>query len=379
MSGLTGRGRAAVAAVVAAAVLALATLLVVARPFAPPPQPPQLASPVTSATSSPSAPGSAGPLSTGSATSPPAAPSATAHASATQSAAASVAPPPPAPVPTIPPPLDGGPQPSLPVRAAFYYPWFPEAWKQQGMNPFTKYNPSLGFYDSSASDTIRKHIQAMQYGGIQVGIASWWGVGTASDQRIPTILANTAGTGFRWTLYYEQESLGDPAVPQIASDLAYIRDHYAADPSFFKIGGRFVVFVYADGADACPTATRWRDANAGINAYIVLKVFSAYTTCPAQPAGWHQYAPAGAKDSQRGYSYAISPGFDKANEPSPRLTRDLAQWAQNVRKMVASGAPFQLVTTFNEWGEGTSVESATQWASSSGYGRYLDILRANGN
>lgn len=280
---------------------------------------------------------------------------------------------------TAPPPPPTSSQPSLPVRAAFYYPWFPEAWKQQGMDPFTKYHPSLGFYDSGAGATIRKHISAMQYGGIEVGISSWWGVGTRSDSRVPAILANTAGSSFRWTLYYEQESQGDPTVAQIASDLRYIRDRYASDPSFFRVGGRFVVFVYTDGGDACAMATRWSQANAGINAYLVLKVFSGFKTCGTQPAGWHQYAPAQAADGQAGFSYAISPAFDKANEAAPRLARDLARWAKNVRDMIASGAPFQLVTTFNEWGEGTSVESATEWATASGHGAYLDVLHRNGN
>ena len=71
-------------------------------------------------------------------------------------------------------PAQQDPQPSFPIRAAFYYPWFPEAWNQQGFNPFTNYTPSLGFYDASQAVT-KKHIAAMQYGGIQAGIASWWG------------------------------------------------------------------------------------------------------------------------------------------------------------------------------------------------------------
>jgi Glycosyl hydrolase family 99 len=282
-------------------------------------------------------------------------------------------------VPTVPPPLPGS-QPLLPVRAAFYYPWFPESWKQQGMDPFTKYHPSLGWYDSSASATIKAHIKAMQYGGIQVGISSWWGAGTKSDSRLPTILANTAGSAFRWSIYYEGEAYGNPSVSQIASDLRYIRDHYAANAGFFKVNGRFVVFVYADGGDACGMATRWAQANAGINAYIVLKVFVGYKTCADQPAGWHQYSPAKAADSQPGYSYAIAPGFWLATPTptAPVLARDLTRWAQNVRAMVASHAPFQLITTFNEWGEGTAVESATEWASASGYGAYLDLLHTNG-
>jgi hypothetical protein len=46
--------------------------------------------------------------------------------------------------------------------------------------------------------------------------------------------------------------------------------------------------------------------------------------------------------------------------------------------MIASAAPWQLVTTFSEWGEGTSVEDATEWQSTSGYGGYLDALHNNG-
>ncbi|OLE96487.1 MAG: hypothetical protein AUG75_19880, partial [Cyanobacteria bacterium 13_1_20CM_4_61_6] len=96
----------------------------------------------------------------------------------------------------------------------------------------------------------------------------------------------------------------------------------------------------------------------------------------SQPDSWHQYGPAVAESNQACYSFSISPGFYKANETSPRLARDPARWAVNVRDMVNSGAPWQLVTTFNEWGEGSSVESAAEWQSSSGAGTYLDALGA---
>jgi hypothetical protein len=54
--------------------------------------------------------------------------------------------------------------------------------------------------------------------------------------------------------------------------------------------------------------------------------------------------------------------------------RDPARWHDDVAAMVASNAPWQLVLTFNEWPEGTSVESSPQWATPSGYGSYLDTL-----
>jgi len=268
-------------------------------------------------------------------------------------------------------------QPAFPIRAAFYYQWFPEAWNQQGMDPFTHYHPSLGFYDSSNAAVIKQHLAAMRYANIQAGIATWWGQGSRTDQRVPLLLSNTAGSSFRWSLYYEPEGQTDPSVAQITSDLTYIKSHYGGDPSFLRVNGAFVVFVYAQPTDGCGMADRWKQANT-VGAYVVLKVFPGYATCASQPQGWHQYAPAAAEDSQAGRSFSISPGFYKANETTPRLARDPTRWNTNIRDMVNSRAPWQLVTTFSEWGEGTSVESASEWASASGNGTYLDALHTNG-
>jgi hypothetical protein len=265
---------------------------------------------------------------------------------------------------------------SFPLRMAFYYPWFPEAWTQLGITPYTNYHPTLGYYDSADQTTIKNHIAAMQYGGIQAGIASWWGQGSKPDGRVPALLQAASGTAFQWSIYYEPESLGDPSVAQINSDLTYFHDHYASNPSFLKIGGKFVVFVYSDTVDSCGMADRWKQANT-VNAYVILKVFPGYKTCASQPDGWHQYSPAVAADYQAGYSYAISPSFWKVGE-SARLVRDLTRWNTNIRDMITSGAPFQLITTFNEWGEGTAIESASEWSSPSGYGAYLDALHNNG-
>lgn len=126
-------------------------------------------------------------------------------------------------------------------------------------------------------------------------------------------------------------------------------------------------------------ADRWVAANKALGnpAYVVLKVFSGYLNCANKPDSWHQYSPAIATDQQSGYSFAVSPGFWLKGQPV-RLARDLNRWTANVKAMVASGEKWQLVTTFNEWGEGTIVESASQWASPSGYGQYMDVLHNNG-
>jgi hypothetical protein len=274
--------------------------------------------------------------------------------------------------PGLPPGAPGDAQPRLPIRAFFYYPWFPETWGSS--HDHTRYHPTLGFYDSSSPQLIRSHLRALEYGHAEVGISSWWKQGDRPDARLPLLLRETAAAGspVRWSVYYEPEAQGDPSVAEIRSDLTYLRDRYGADPSFFRLNGKFVVFVYADGSDGCSMADRWRQANT-VGAHVVLKLFPGFRDCPSQPEGWHQYS-ASPETSHGRDSFTVSPGFWKWDEASPRGARDLARFRQNVAHMAASGANYQLVISFNEWGEGTAVESAQEWASPSGYGDYLDAL-----
>jgi hypothetical protein len=223
----------------------------------------------------------------------------------------------------------------------------------------------LGFYDSSDATVIRQHVAWMLSAKLQAGIASWWGQGTPTDSRIAGLLAD-AGT-FRWTLYYEPEGSSDPSSTTISADLDYIMAHYAVSPAFLHVNGKPVLFVYG-GSETCSLADRWKAANAG-RFYLVLKVFGGYRACANQPDGWHEYGPAVAEDHQTGYSFTISPGFWRPDEATPRLARDLDRWRANVADMIASGEPWQLVTSWNEWGEGTSVEPANEWGSA-----YLDVL-----
>jgi hypothetical protein len=242
------------------------------------------------------------------------------------------------------------------------------------MNPFTHYTPSRGFYDSGNRSVIKGQIAAMRYAHLDAAIVSWWGPGTPTDRRLPRLLS-AAPRSFHWSIYYEREGQSDPSPTAIRRDLLYLRRRAASSPAYLRIKGRFVVFVYAQPSDGCDMAQRWKTANT-VGAYVVLKVFPGYRACPAQPDGWHQYSPDQPEDDQRPYSFSISPGFYKANEAAPRLARDPATWTRAAKDMVASRAHFQLVTTFNEWGEGTAVESAREWQSPSGFGTYLDTLHA---
>jgi hypothetical protein len=274
---------------------------------------------------------------------------------------------------------------TLPARGAFSYSWYPEAWNQNGVNPATHYNPSLGFYNSV--DVMAQHVQSLLYGNFSFDVSSWWGQGTTTDQRLPNLLTAAHGTSLKIAPYYEAEGntiasvsgSPNPASTQITTDLNYITAHYINDPNYMWVNDKPAIFAFADASDGCGMVDRWVAANAAASThfYLVLKVFSGYASCTNQPDQWHQYGPASAEDIQGTHSFTISPGYFKYDAATPLLARDATRWATNVNDMNCSSAALKLVTTFNEWGEGTSVESATQWASSSGQGTYLDTLHNN--
>ena len=289
-----------------------------------------------------------------------------------------------------------------PIRAAFFYPWYPVHWTSCGSPPCTKYSPNLGDYSSTNQAAISEQIRAMLYGHVTAGISSWWGPGSPEDKAMPQLLAAAHGTPFKWTIYYELENSAEPSAAKIHSDLLYIRRRYSHDPNFLKVNGRMVVFVYTSYAhEGCDVVSKWNRANAGIGAYISMSVVRGWPTCPIQPASWHYYdaleqrevgtASSGGNRFTGDPSFTISPGFYPYYDRSPAclswdttypnlcLPRDPGDWAQDVRDMVGSGATWQLITTFNEWNEGTAIEESTGtwgWKSGSGYGTYLDALAA---
>jgi Glycosyl hydrolase family 99 len=266
-------------------------------------------------------------------------------------------------------------RPAFPIRAAFYYAWYPEAWWRDPVFPYSLYHPSLDYYSAVDARVVRDHTDALLYAHLDAGIYSWWGPDgyPPTDLRFWRYLAAARTTPLRWALYYEREGYEDPSTEQIRRNLEYIRDTYASKPAYLKIDGRFVVYVYGDARDGCDMAARWHAANT-VGAYIVLKAFGGFRDCAAQPDAWHQYSAALPEYDLLPDSFMIAPGFDERSEAEPRLSRDPARWRTDVGDMVASNARWQLVLSFNEWPEGTSVESAREWATPSGYGAYLDTL-----
>jgi acid phosphatase len=252
-----------------------------------------------------------------------------------------------------------------PIRAAFYYGWFPETehWASH-------YTPAAGKYDSSDPAVVATQVRQAKAAGLNAFISSWWGQATKTDSRLPLLLSTAAAQGFKVAPYYEKEGFGNPTAGELASDLNYLAAKAAASPAWLRVGGRPVLFVYNADDTSCAVADRWASANQG-RFYLNLKVMPGYQNCAHQPDAWHQYGPASAIQQVLPWSVNVAPGFFKFDEATPRLDRNLSTFKAALAQQVASGAQWQLITSWNEWGEGTGVEPTVQFGQA-----YLDAMAA---
>jgi hypothetical protein len=277
---------------------------------------------------------------------------------------------------------------TLPMRAAFYYSWYDETWTVLG-EPI-HFTPVLGEYDLDGAGTaaiMEQHVEWMAHARIDVGVFSWWAqddgnvglTGTDHNEatRIPALFAANIAKGapLKLCAYYEMEGFSDPSVAQLQDDLDYLLERYAWRSEYLHIGGKPVVFVYNSGDTAASNSVqRWADATNDFGDwYVVLKVFDGYTSVSPQPSNWHQYGPASRTAQHGTHSFQVSVGYWQANEPEPRLERVGADYAKAVRQMVAATVDWEVVVSFNEWGEGHAIEPEEEEGT-----KWLDVLRYDG-
>lgn len=322
-------------------------------------------------------------------------------------------------------------------RGMFYYPWYPEDWgtcDATGSPSRSKYDPARGCYSQNDTNLLAEHVTDLNDAHVDVGIYSWYRNDPPNftnpsnrDIRFQSVLdASAANTpDLKWALLYEREG-NDPnlAWNNIRTDLNYAMSKYGSNDNYLRIEGRPVVFVWADPDDGCGDGAdfqnsgstemmeRWRYAIGQSsrrtsvpvpNIHPVMKVFPGYRSCPANTYprtdfSFYQYAPAAPDDqvhaavptdiggtpisSVGNGSYVITPGFyhfDDTGTPGsdkPFLDRRTdSNWRLRIRNQIASGKFWQLITTYNEFAEGTQVEATEEFDSDN---LYLRALIENG-
>lgn len=301
---------------------------------------------------------------------------------------------------------------------AFYYPWYGNLewsgewvhWNDRNHNPNLIQNgtrelasthyPSLGAYDSTDPDIVRQHIRMAQAAGIDAFISSWWGINTFEDRAFNVLLTQATTTNFHVTIYLETAPYWDLdeniAYSKLLRDLRYIYDNYATHPAFYKANletkSEPLVFIYVAGAwsvefwqkliEQLRTEGKVMQFQGDTMDSTYLKVFDGiHTYFPLFSPDLGEYYTTGFITSRllqqqtgqvKMFAATVAPGFD-ATEISPGSDtvphRDGATF-DNVWELATSvGADAILVTSFNEWHEGTEVENSWEFG-----GQYLETI-----
>ena len=136
----------------------------------------------------------------------------------------------------------------------FYYPWYSspngpstrwDHWSDVAEDSiFTSTNyPLHGAYDSNDENIIRSHMAIIKQAGIDGIIVSWWGTDGYEALPLDEIFRVASEFDLEVTLYYE--SVRDMSQEWIIDEFLYIYETYPAYQAFMKNDGVPVVFVYA--------------------------------------------------------------------------------------------------------------------------------------
>jgi glycoprotein endo-alpha-1,2-mannosidase len=291
---------------------------------------------------------------------------------------------------------------------AFYYGWWgtPQVsghwmrWK--GDDPVNKQTedtadfPAFGPYDSHDSATVDRQVAMARSAGITGFIASWWGPDSFEDQGMPLLLAVAVTHGLAVSAYYEKIDGADAASREASAiaDLGYLLRQYGRNPGWLRAHGRPVVFVYGRAVHQL-SPDEWQHVAAQVRRgspgglVLVGDTFetkyaatfdakSAYNITgqthhktPTQIREWahlaypHIVAEAGPGKIS---TVTVIPGYDdrKMGRPPPRPVTD--RWNGETyrvlwREAVAATPDYVLITSWNEWHEGTEIEPSVEYDS----------------
>ena len=281
---------------------------------------------------------------------------------------------------------------------AFYYDWYgnpagsgkwvhwekvDEANKRIGSS--THY-PSLGAYDSHDPKLVEQHVRSAKEAGISGFIVTWWAQGDFHDQGMPLLLEAAQKQGLAITVYFETVHQGGAL-----KDVLYLLERYGKHPAWLKVNGKPVLFVYGRAVGEIKI-DGWLEVIAQANQrYPGGAVFIGddISKRAAQVFdGIHTYNPTGSiarKSVEQLHAWAhstfpkwietagpdriacvtIIPGYDDSTQhrPVPRPITDRhdgqtyeALWEE----AVGSKPDWILITSWNEWHEGSEIEPSVE-------------------
>ncbi len=319
-----------------------------------------------------------------------------------------------------------------PGLLAFYYPWYGTPyfsgqwrhWNEAGHNPDVI--NSLGFrdigttdypypdvYDSNDTMRIAWQLDLARRAGIDGFIVSWWGINSFEDNALKKVLAVDGETQapLKIALYYE--IVPGQNIADTISDITYINSNYFGLKNYLKYQGKPVLFVYGraifpsqwctgDCPPGTPAVIDWSPViKAFPNVIFVGDAMAYFMTDYSVPLlrnmgfqGIHIYNPVLdiklGSDMSAAYgkftglakkdgllsALTVIPGYNDTNigrTITSVVNRDngkLYTMLANDALKTSPAPDWILITTFNEWHEGSEIEPSYQYGD-----QYIDLTK----
>jgi uncharacterized protein YraI len=279
-----------------------------------------------------------------------------------------------------------------PLVLAFYYAWYDQNTWNSGQPADQPVQP----YISSDPATIERHVSQAQAAGIDALIQSWYGSQEANNQtetNFRTLLDVAAASGFHAAVDFETTSPFLPDQESVADALRYLLSVHTQHPAYLRYRGKPVIFFWRQGRFGVDewTAIREQVDPHHNSLWIAEGVDIAYQ---AVFDGHHLYSIAWSPDvdqtlsdwgfrvrryaSQNGvdrlWVATVMPGYDDTHTGRADAfavdRRDGDYYRETWSAAMASQPDWIVITSFNEWVEGTMIEPSLTYGK-----RYLDLTR----
>jgi uncharacterized protein YraI len=279
-----------------------------------------------------------------------------------------------------------------PLVLAFYYAWYDQNTWDSGQPADQPVQP----YISSDLATIERHVSQAQAAGIDALVQSWYGSQEKDNQtetNFRRLLDAAASRGFHTAVDFETTSPFLPDQESVADALRYLLTVHAQHPAYLRYQGKPVIFFWRQGRFS---VDEWAAIRAEVDPHhdslwIAEGVDIAYQ---AVFDGHHLYSIAWSPDvgqtlsdwglrvrryaSQNGgnrlWVATVMPGYDDTHTDREDAfavdRRDGDYYREAWSAAVASQPDWIVITSFNEWIEGTMIEPSLTYGN-----RYLDLTR----
>jgi hypothetical protein len=278
--------------------------------------------------------------------------------------------------PPPPEPLPG------PLVLAFYYSWYYPSSFGPGKTPFMPPDP----YFSGNVSVMERHVRDARNAGINALVQGWYwqeGGGAAVDVNFRVLLDVAEEIGIQTAVNFETVYFHNNK-QRIQDGLRTLLNDYANHPAYLRVDGRPVIFFWANNL---LSVTEWEAIRAAVDPgrssiWIAegaqleyLRVFDglhlynvAWASNPAYTASlWKQrtYAAAATYGAYKYWVATAMPGWDATNhgnyDPPPVDRADGRFYERSFRGAASSLPDMLIITSYNEWPEGTNIEPSVEF------------------